>query len=136
MLHRVPEYFESTRCIVTRAYPWSTLSTIRNQPRLHRGRVAARAELTARWPSCVPIHGVVYSIRSSQTIQHHRKTFHLAFRQYRSCIDTSPFQIQNPYIHHLSFNSGEQRLHYFSINGDIQRAYFKKGWNQSNRSTD
>lgn len=31
------EYFESTRCIVTRAYPWSTLSTIRNQPRCTGG---------------------------------------------------------------------------------------------------
>ena len=36
-VHRVLEYFESTRCIVTRAYPWSTLSTIRNQPRYTGG---------------------------------------------------------------------------------------------------
>ena len=70
VLHRVPEYFESTRCIVTRAYPWSTLSTIRNQPPVTQGEGSCTCrELTARWPSCVPIHGVVYSIRSSQTIQ-------------------------------------------------------------------
>lgn len=44
-----------------------------------QGEVAARAVLTARWPSCAPIHGVAFKSNTSiQPLSSAKKTFDLA----------------------------------------------------------